>query len=83
MGGETFEKKKRKRKKKVREKPEASTTLSVFVGLGIYEAVWLFSGMSRLRWSPVIGCVRAGAPWPAVRGIVQGIPVWFLGGLVL
>lgn len=64
------------KKKKGKEKPEASTTFSVFMGLGIYEAVWMFSGMSGLCWTPVLGCVPAGATRPAVKGIVKEIPAF-------
>lgn len=71
MGGETF------KKKKIKRKPEVSTTLSVFMGLGIYEAVWLlFSGMSGLCCTPVLGCVQAGATWTAVKTIVKEIPAF-------
>lgn len=76
MGGETF--------KKIRKKPEASITLSVFMGLGIYGAVCMFFfGMSGLHCTPVVGCVWAGATWPAVKSIVKEIPAfWFLGDLI-
>jgi len=69
VGGETFE------KKKGREKPEASAILSVFMCLGIYEAVWMFSGMSGLHWNSVTGCVQAGAARPAVKSTVKEIPI--------
>ena len=47
------------------------------MGLGIYEAVWMFfSGMSGLRCPPVFGCVRTGAAWPAVKSIVKEIPAF-------
>lgn len=47
------------------------------MGLGIYEAVWLlFSGMSGLCCTPVLGCVQAGATWPAVKTIVKEIPAF-------
>ena len=65
------------KKKKKRKKPEASITLSVFMGWGIYGAVWMFlSGMSGLRCTPVIGCVQAGAAWAAVKSIVKEIPAF-------
>lgn len=63
----------KKKKKKNKEKPEASTTFSVFMGLGIYEAVWMFSGIC---WTPLLGCVPAGATRPAVKGIVKEIPAF-------
>lgn len=47
------------------------------MGLGIYEAVWLFfSGMSGLFCTPVIGCVQAGAIGPAVKRTVKEIPAF-------
>lgn len=60
------------KEKKIRKKPEASIPLSVFMGLGIYGAVWMFfSGMSGLCCTPVIGCDGTGAPWPAVKSTVK------------
>lgn len=65
-----------KKKKKGREKPEASAILSVFICMGIYEAVWMFSGMSGLHWNSVTGCIQAGAARPAVKSSVKEIPMF-------
>lgn len=72
------------KEKKIRKKPEASIPLSVFMGLGIYGAVWMFfSGMSGLFCTPVIGCDGTGAPWPAVKSTVkENSCISFLGDLI-
>lgn len=43
------------------------------MGVGIYGAVWMFSGMSGLHCAPVIGRVQAGAAGPAVKSTVKEI----------
>lgn len=64
-------------KRKIRKKFEGFIIFFVFMGLGIYEVVWMFFfGMLGFRCFFVFGCVRIGVVWLVVKSIVKEIFVF-------